>query len=623
MRADLPLHPDSRDLYGASLRPPPGAVFDAAVATSFSLEFETALAIPVTLALFASESRDELLASPLALLEGLERNTDRLAIFCEAGRIQAQPRPQSRLCALLERMIVEVTAPNGGAFHPKIWVLRYRPIDPGEPTRMRLLVLSRNLTRDRSWDLSLSLDGVVGRDRRPLNNPLVELVRRLPSLSGTPLPEHIGPLVAELSDDLQRTDWSLPSQFDDVSFAVNGLGRRVWRLPSCRRMAVVSPFCDADTLAMLADLTRKEPHLVSRSEELVSVLPDVLERFAEISVMDELAENEDGEGDDHDDDVTRPLSGLHAKAFVQEIGWDTAITVGSGNATRPALITGRNVEVFATLTGKRSKVGSVDDILGPAGFGRVLRPFRPAEVSPPDSEKRAAEDRIEQARRELATAGLRLHCTQESTREEDGHRLWRLVLQAVNPLALDRLSAATTWPITRGEAHARDVLDPLRRGLAVDIGSMRLVDVTRFLGFRLVDESGKAQALFTLGLEIDGLPANRHRAILRWVIDSREAFLRYLRLLLADLSDPLSAQLAAGQADGAGSWGVAADGEPILEDMVRALSQDRDRLGAVRRLMERLAQTPGQDETAVVPEDFTELWAAFQTVLDEQGASGA
>ena len=152
---------------------------------------------------------------------------------------------------------------------------------------------------------------------------------------------------------------------------------------------------------------------------------------------------------------------------------------------------------------------------------------------------------------------------------------------------------------------------------------MRLVDVTRFLGFRLVDEGGKAQALFTLGVEIDGLPANRHRAILRWVIDSREAFLRYLRLLLADLIDPLSAQLAAGQADGPGSWGVAADGEAILEDMVRALSQDRDRLGAVRRLMERLAQTPDEDETAVVPEDFTELWAAFQTVLDEQGASGA
>jgi len=623
MRVDMPLHPDARELYGASLRPPPGTVFDAAVATSYSLEFETALAVPVTLALFASESRDELLASPLALLEGLERNAERLAIFCEAGRIQAQPRPQSRLCTLLERMIVEVTAPKGGAFHPKIWVLRYRPLDSGEPTLLRLLILSRNLTRDRSWDLSLKLDGVVGRGRRAGNKPLVELVRSLSSLSVAPMPQHVGPLVEDLSDDLQRTDWSLPAPFETVSFAVNGLDRKVWSPRACGRMAIISPFCDADALEMLADLTTKEePRLVSRSEELVSVAPAALERFTQISVMDELAENEDGEGDDHEDGTTRPLSGLHAKAFLQEIGWDTAITVGSGNATRPALITGRNVEVFATLTGKRSNVGSVADIFGPAGFGRVLRPFHAAEVPLPDSDLRAAEEHVEQARRQLATSGLRLHCVQEPTHEK-GDRLWRLALQVGSPLTLDRLSTTTAWPITRGEAHARDVLASLRQGLTVEIGSMQLEDVTRFVGFRLVDESGKAQGLFTLGLEIDGLPAGRHRAILRWMINSREAFLRYLRLLLADLSDPLSAQLAAGQDAGTASWGDSANDEPILEDMVRALSHGTDRLHSVGRLMERLAHAPGEDGAAVVPEDFTELWSTFRTVLDEQGPPDA
>lgn len=620
MRADLPLHPEARDLYGASLRPPPGTVFDSGVATSFSLEFETALAIPVTLALFASESRDELLASPLALLEGLERTSDRLAIFCEAGRIQAQPKPQSRLCALLERMILEVTAPNGGAFHPKIWVLRYRPLDAGEPMRMRLLVMSRNLTRDRSWDLSLSLDGHVGRGRRPLNRSLVELVRRLPSLSTMPLPEHVEPLIAEVSDDLERTDWVLPPQFEHVSFAVNGIGRNVWKPAPCSRMAIVSPFCDTDALGLLADLTNKErPLLVSRSEELVTIPTAVLERFAEISVMDELAENEDGEGDDHDYQDARPLSGLHAKAYIQEMGWDTAVTVGSGNATRPALISGRNVEVFATLTGKRARVGSVTDIVGPEGFGRVLRPFRQAEMEPLNSEKVAAEERIERARRELAGAGLRLLCTQESAGAEANSPGWRLSLRAEQPLSLDRLSAVKAWPITRGEGHACDVLELLRQGLEADIGSLQIFDITRFLGFRLVDESDKAEALFTLGVVIEGLPANRHQAILQRMIDNRETFLRYLRLLLADLGDPFAAQLASNQANGSGDWGEALDDEPILEDMVRALSHRPDRLQAVRRLMERLEHPHGEDSPAIIPEDFVELWAAFRIVLEDRG----
>ena len=57
MPADFPLHPDVRTLYGGSLRPPPGTIFDAGVATTFTLDLETALAVPVTLALFASEDR--------------------------------------------------------------------------------------------------------------------------------------------------------------------------------------------------------------------------------------------------------------------------------------------------------------------------------------------------------------------------------------------------------------------------------------------------------------------------------------------------------------------------------------------------------------------------------------
>lgn len=618
MPPDLPLHPDVRNLYGASLRPPPGFVFDAGVAATFSLDLETALSIPVALALFSFEDTDDLLKSPLALLEGLERAADRIAIFCEVGRIQAQSAPQSRLCMLLERLITEVAAPRGGSFHPKLWALRYRPVDAGQPARMRLLILSRNLTRDRSWDVSLCLDGDIGRGRRRCNQPLVNLLESLPSMAqGTP-PEHAPQLVAALAEDLQRTNWQQPVPFEKVSFAVNGIGRRPWKPQSCFRLGIVSPFCDTATLRMLADVADEPLRLVSRSEELVSVSTDVLDRFQEVSVMDSLAETEDGESDDGNDSIAPPPSGLHAKVFVQELGWNTAITVGSGNATTAALIARRNVEILATLTGRRSRLGTVDEIFGQDGFGRMLRPFQSNEISPIDHELVEAERRIDHARRELAQAGLTLVCTDERSEQED-QRLWRVVLQADHALKLDGLSTATSWPITLGEDHARDVLTALRQGDRIEIGALPLVDVTRFLAFRLTDSiHPKASALFAMSLSIDGPPGNRHQAILRWVLDSKESFLRYLRLLLADLGDPLSAQLAARPTTGTGSWSSAADDEPILEDMVRSLSHDRNRLGAVERLMERLEQAPGDDNTEVVPEDFVELWAAFRTVLDEQ-----
>lgn len=102
-----------------------------------------------------------------------------------------------------------------------------------------------------------------------------------------------------------------------------------------------------------------------------------LERFEQVAVLDEMAVSEDGE----EDALPNAIQGLHAKAFIAEVSWDTVLTVGSGNATRPALISGNNVELFASLNGKRSKVGSVDDIMGEKGFGRLTRTYERSELA--------------------------------------------------------------------------------------------------------------------------------------------------------------------------------------------------------------------------------------------------
>ena len=67
------LDPENRALYGEILRAPAGYELDAALATTYTLDFETALVIPATLAFHAAETRQQTLDTPLALLEGLER----------------------------------------------------------------------------------------------------------------------------------------------------------------------------------------------------------------------------------------------------------------------------------------------------------------------------------------------------------------------------------------------------------------------------------------------------------------------------------------------------------------------------------------------------------------------
>lgn len=98
MQADAALDPAQRALYAEILRAPAGFRLDAAVTTTYSLDFETALVIPAALAFHAAaEERRETLGTPLALLDGLERMARRIAIFCEASRIHGRPSGANRL----------------------------------------------------------------------------------------------------------------------------------------------------------------------------------------------------------------------------------------------------------------------------------------------------------------------------------------------------------------------------------------------------------------------------------------------------------------------------------------------------------------------------------------------
>ena len=143
---------------------------------------------------------------------------------------------------------------------------------------------------------------------------------------------------------------------------------------------------------------------------------------------------------------------------------------------------------------------------------------------------------------------------------------------------------------------------------------MPLVDLTRFVAFQLADNEGHASLLFSVGLPIEGLPAERSSAIFRSIVNNRDSFFRYLRLLLSELGDPFAAALAAQSGTAAGAWGRGGgDDAPLLEDMVRALCSGDDRLSAVERLISRLAA----DETGAdpVPAEFRTLWEAFRSAM--------
>ena len=616
MLRDPALDPAQRALYVDILRAPAGFRLDAAVATTYSLDFETALVIPAALAFHAAEERREALGTPLALLDGLERMARRITIFCEAGRIHGRPSGANRLTALLEDTVTEVLAPRAleksghGAFHPKLWALRFAPMDGVGDMQIRLAILSRNLTTDASWDLSLCLDGAPQEAPLADNAPLRDLIAALPDLSvGRPTPQVVRDMCVSLAEDVARTRWTLPEGVDMARFATGGISDSDWLPPVGKRLGVISPFLSAEALQTLtAGISKSDAVLLSRSEELDSIGQTTLDRFGEVRVLDEMAELEDGEDPPEDAAPAAPARGLHAKAFVTEAEGRTTITMGSGNATTAALIDRRNVEVFAMLEGTTRRLGGVEDQMAPEALGQYLKDYVRGEEAPSAAELNA-EVRLDAAQRALVRADLRLTCRDEQAGVS-------LALSVPEPVRIDGVTLRV-WPITRtrddGVRVERFGPDP------ISLGRLALRDVTRWVGIELKDPETGAQRLFSLGTTLENLPERRMSEVLRSVIKNRDAFLRYLRLLLGEEGEIGRGLMAAGGgADLSGLFGRPAE-EGLLEDMVRALTGEGRALEDVGRLIDRLGDATDNAGNPVIPEEFRTLWAAFET-LDPKAA---
>ena len=216
------LPPNQRELYLSALRPPPGFQLDRAIGTTYSLDLITLLSLPLSFALLDMTDREgKLLRDPVALLHALRAYANRLTIFCQTGGI-AVPTQRHPLYAHLEEAIVPVRK-EGGAFHPKIWALRFT--SPGEPVRYRFLCLSRNITGDPSWDTLLALDGEVVERQRAFakNHRLADFLLALPGLAADRLHERHRSAVDLLADELRRVRFDLPAPFDDYEFYPMGL----------------------------------------------------------------------------------------------------------------------------------------------------------------------------------------------------------------------------------------------------------------------------------------------------------------------------------------------------------------------------------------------------------------
>lgn len=606
------LSPEARTILLDDLRPPAGYRLDAAVATTFTLSLEAAL-LPA-LAFVAStvgdaESAGDLQrADPVLLLESIRAATDKMDIFCQAGLISV-PTQAPDLAAFMEPMLHQMPrSRRGGLFHPKLWALRFRETD-GRGVTYRLLALSRNLTLDDSWDMSVRLDSRSVADTPvPGNAPLTNLIRDLPGGAIHPLASQRARRVRELADDLAHVRWELPESVESLTFHRGGAGVPE-TLNTHGSALIISPFVTDDVVRTLTPNANRRI-VVSRETSLDQLQPETLEQLDGTYVLDPSAETvarNNGPATGHwtTGSVGRAL---HAKAYVVDLTrhWTkSALILGSANATGPAFT--RNEELLVEFVGPREVFG-IDAVLGrtEAGepseghastLGGFLVPYSTDGGATP-----VAADREEQEfERQLLAVGEVPHVMRVMSSEGDLHDV---SVTTQRPYSLPQGWLAKLRLLTR-PAELRDASTD--QHLECHFAGIPTADLTAYVIVTLTNEKGHDRSA-TIVADLRGAPRDRWDHVLARQIDTPDKFMRYVLLLLSLDQPHLRAQLAltdTTREDGPGLFGTLG-GAGLLELVLRNLRHRPTAILDLDKLMRRLNQT--EEGRSRIPPEVSRLW---------------
>ena len=230
------LNPNTDRLdYGRLLSPPAGYTVEFAVGTTYSLDLDALVGAAFALGL-GMETDSSLLENRVFLLEALRRISDKAVLFCQEGQIYLPGKP-TPLLILLENMVFPIRprkrAGNAAplSFHPKFWLIHYRG-EHGD-NFYRFLILSRNLTFDRSWDAAWQMDGRQKKKKNPRSAPLSDFLRFLQNNipSGTTYRKKAKALL-NIADEISCTHFHLDEPFYNYAFLPSGIPQRGALRPS-------------------------------------------------------------------------------------------------------------------------------------------------------------------------------------------------------------------------------------------------------------------------------------------------------------------------------------------------------------------------------------------------------
>ena len=611
------LNPNNdRHDYGQILTPPAGYYTDFAIGTTYSLNLDALVGASLALGLSA-ETDSELLNNPVCLLEALRSTCDNVALFCEGGQIHKPNRPTS-LYILLEKMVFSVKTnprkkkPPFPSFHPKFWLIRYK--NEANDVLYRIIVLSRNLTFDRSWDVVFYMDGYVWGNRRLKNQPICDFLKylryQIPSDSNGKTKRR---RINNIIDELPYVNFTIEEgvkEFNDFEFlpvGIAGDSGEVYNMEDTplfsntfSEIFVMSPFITGDVIRDFNDRDNNygfvDPKymLITRAASLNFLKPEDVSNFKIYTMRDAVIDGEDAISDESE---YAQKQDIHAKVYMWRKHSDAELYVGSLNATSKALH--GNVEFMIRLISKNRYL-NIDSLTGSL-FGSDKdgkdNPFQEAKLS----DAIVDEDIKKSFAMDAVVKSIYRSDPRAKVKESEG-------LYSVD--------------VFFGDCDINDFTVEIRPLLLnkTSIFAQRIqfknLEITKLSEFYVVTVSdGDTSIERVLTIPTTGFPEDREKTVVTSVVNDKECFCRYIAFLLGD--DEILSMLDSKDAFdgmGASAGNTATYQMPALyEKMLKTAATNPEKFKGIDYLIKTIS------DDGIVPEDFKKMYETFKKVVKVDG----
>ena len=604
--------------YGEVLMPPTGYVFERAIGTTYSLDLETLTAISISLGLI-EDTDSELIQNPISMLLALQKVSDKITLFCEAGQIKRPSKPNV-LCSLLERMVVTVKLPFDNkikrypAFHPKMWLVEYKNKEGNN--RYRLIVMSRNMTFDHNWDVACSLEGYksdVEEDESDNIILFLEFLKEQIIIESSFSNSHIND-INYFINTLKTIRFEYDDRFDAFSFLPLGIGDYGYNMNDDELftdkfddLVVMSPFIPGSVIKefnrdSMANSDAKRT-LITRKSELNIISSGQASNFDVYVMKDDIVDGESviSDGESHSeisggDEISDPLvedvyrQDIHAKVYIRRTGENVDLYLGSMNASYAAI--NSNVETVLYLNTSVDQYSTEDFLDDIMGYDRESK-LNPFELVVPQKDDKDDIDDVREKAEKLLKEVCRYAMKAEVVEKENDKYDVKITIGIGK-----QNSEITICPLLSNKDNP---LAPL-----VVFESQNKAQLSEFYVISLtVDDYTLDRVIM---IQTSGIPDDREAEIIKSVVKDRKSFIEYVSFILGD--DYVRTFLENKNAsDNWIEWKASNTMPAIYEKMLKTSLNDPDKLKDIKYVTKLV-----EDED-IIPTEFREMYQVFCDTL--------